>query len=131
MKMELINCTPPGSIYPSGWIQSDIFIDWFRHFIRHVKPTAGDPVILVLHGHFSRVYNLEVVDLGRENHVYITSLSPHSTHKMQPLDMAFMGPLKCYYGRHRTLVSCISRPGRDYIPGRRIIWKHIHERTHC
>jgi hypothetical protein len=78
---------------------SDIFTDCFTRFIRHVKPTAEDPVILVLDGHFSHVHNFEVVDLYRENHVYIVSLSPHTTHKMQPLDLAFMGPLKCYYAQ--------------------------------
>jgi hypothetical protein len=101
MKMERINCTPTGSIcacLPSDWIQSNIYINWSRHFIRHFKSTAGDPVIL-LDGHFSRVHNFEIVDLGRENHVYITYLSPHTTGKTQPLDLAFMGPLKRYYAQ--------------------------------
>lgn len=49
--MELNNCTCPGSIYvwlPSRWIQICIFTDRFRHFIRHVKPTAEDPSSLFL-----------------------------------------------------------------------------------
>jgi hypothetical protein len=99
MELELINCTPPGPIHachPSGWIQSDIFTGWFRHFICHIKPTAEDPVILVLDGHLSHSHNLEVINLGQENRVSIISLPPHSTHKVQPLDLAFMGPLKWY-----------------------------------
>jgi len=42
MKHELMNGTPPGSIHachPSGWIQSEIFTQWFLHFIEHTKPT--------------------------------------------------------------------------------------------
>ena len=37
MKQELMNSTPPGSIHacqPSGWIQSEIFPQWFLHLIK-------------------------------------------------------------------------------------------------
>jgi hypothetical protein len=42
MKQELMNGTLPGSIHachPSGWIQSEIFTQWFLHFVKHMKPT--------------------------------------------------------------------------------------------
>jgi len=42
MKPELMNGTPPGSVHAchlSGWIQSEIFTQWFLHFIKHTKPT--------------------------------------------------------------------------------------------
>jgi len=42
MKPELMNGTPPGSIHAchsSGWIQSEIFTQWFLQFIKHTKPT--------------------------------------------------------------------------------------------
>jgi hypothetical protein len=38
IKPELMNDTPPGSIHkchPSGWTQSEIFTQWFLHFIKH------------------------------------------------------------------------------------------------
>jgi hypothetical protein len=41
-KQELMNDTPPESIHAchsSGWIQSEIFTQWFLNFIRHTKPT--------------------------------------------------------------------------------------------
>jgi hypothetical protein len=62
MKQELINGTPPGSVHachPSGWIQSQIFFQWF-HFIKHTKLTKEDPVILVWDGPYSHTRNLEV-----------------------------------------------------------------------
>ena len=37
MKDELINGSPPGSLYEchkTGWMQMDIFTTWFKHFIR-------------------------------------------------------------------------------------------------
>jgi hypothetical protein len=42
MQVELMDGTAPGSIHArhiSGWIQADIFTQWFRHFIAMVKPT--------------------------------------------------------------------------------------------
>jgi len=65
--------------------------------IKHTKPTKEDPVILVLDGHYSHTRKLEVITLARENHVDIICLPPHSSHKMQTLDKAFMGPLKTLY----------------------------------
>ena len=100
MKEELMNGTPPGSIHAchsSGWIQSEIFTQQFLQFIRHTKPTKEDPVILVSDGHYSHTKNVEFIDLARENHVAIICLPPHNSHKMQPLDKAFMGPLKTFY----------------------------------
>jgi len=97
MKQELMNGTPPGSTHAchsSGWIESEIFFQWFIHFIKHTKPTKEDPVILEMDEHYSHTRNLEVITLARENHVDIICLPPHSNYKMQPLDKAFMGPPK-------------------------------------
>lgn len=100
MKAELLNGTPPGTIsacHPSGWIQMDIFTQWFQHFMNHVKPSILEPVVLILDGHYSHTRNLDVIDLGRKHGVIIICLPPHSTHKLQPLDVSFMGPFKHYY----------------------------------
>lgn len=102
MKAELLNGAPPGTIaacHVSGWIQSYIFTNWLQHFISHVKPSEADPVLLILDGHYSHTRNVDLINLARQNHVIILSLPPHSTHKMQPLDLAFMGPLKTYYSQ--------------------------------
>jgi hypothetical protein len=42
MNTELMNGTPPGVIRacnPSGWIESEIFTQWFLHCIKHTKLT--------------------------------------------------------------------------------------------
>ena len=97
MKQELTNGTPPGSIHachPSGWLESEIFSQWFLHFIKHTKPTKEYPVVLVVDGHYPHTRNLEVITLARENHVDIICLPSHSSRKMQPLDKASWGPWK-------------------------------------
>jgi len=83
-------------VIPRGGYRARFFSQWFLHFSKHTKPTKDDPVILVLHGHCSHTRNLEVITLARENYVYIICLPPHSSHKMQPLDKAFMGRPKTF-----------------------------------
>jgi len=44
MKEELLDGAPSGSIlacHPSGWIQTDVFIKQFNHFVYFVKPACS------------------------------------------------------------------------------------------
>ena len=57
MKDELIYNSPPGSIdvpHESGWMQSDILVSWFEHFLKHANPSADRSVILPREGGASR-----------------------------------------------------------------------------
>jgi hypothetical protein len=50
-KEELMDGAPAGSIsagHPSSWIQTDLFTKWFHHFVHFVKPTADNPVLLIV-----------------------------------------------------------------------------------
>ncbi|XP_063243011.1 uncharacterized protein LOC134542569 isoform X1 [Bacillus rossius redtenbacheri] len=103
MPETLMRGAPPGSIgrcHPSGWIQTNLFTDWFNHFLSKAKPTADEPILLILDGHHTHTKNIDVIELARANHVMIVSLPPHTTHKLQPLDRSFMGPLKYYYSEN-------------------------------
>jgi len=93
---------PPGSLvvcHPSGWMQSEIFVQWLHHFIKHTHPTKENPILLLLDGHVTQVKNLEVIDVARKNNIVIICFPPHTTHKLQPLDVSFMGPLSTYYSQ--------------------------------
>ena len=79
MKQELMDGAPAGSIsacHPSGWIQTDIFTKWFDHFVHFVNPSADDPVLLIVDGHYSHTKNIDVVDKAREHSVSL-SVSHH------------------------------------------------------
>ena len=94
---------PPGTlvkVHPSGWIQVNLFTEWFKHFIDFTKPSETSPTLLILDGHYSHTKNIEVINLARNNHVHIISLPPHATHKMQPTDKTFMGALKAHYSEN-------------------------------
>ncbi|XP_072384637.1 uncharacterized protein [Diabrotica undecimpunctata] len=100
MKVELQAGAPPGSIFAcsdSGWINSELFLIWFQHFLQQTKPSEDDPILLILDGHSSHTKNIEVINLAGEKHVHIICLPPHSTHRMQPTDVGVMAPLARYY----------------------------------
>jgi len=85
----------PGAMYglnENGWIDMVLFKEWFyRHFLRHAG--SSRPLLLLLDSHSSH-YNLEAITLARESDVIIYTLVPHTTHEMQSLDTAVLGPLK-------------------------------------
>lgn len=114
MNEQLMRGAPPGSIatcHPSGWVQTNIFTKWFDHFLKFAKPTKECPILLVLDGHSTHKRNIDVINMARENHVTIICIPPHTTHKLQPLDKSFMGPLKTHFSEEvRTFLRHSSRP---------------------
>jgi len=90
MKYELMEGTPPGSIYRcdrSGWMQTDIFTEWFKHFILHSASSTSNSSLLILHGHATHSRNIDIIDSARSNGVTILVLPPHCSHRLQPLDV--------------------------------------------
>ncbi|KAG5870310.1 hypothetical protein JTB14_030567 [Gonioctena quinquepunctata] len=102
MIAELQDGAPPGTMiacHPSGWMQTNIFLQWSDHFLAHAKPSAGDPVLLILDGNSTHSKNLAFIEKARENHTTVVCSPPHCSHKMQPLDVSFMGPFNTFYVR--------------------------------
>lgn len=100
---RLLDHTPPGTFaeyHPSGWIQRDIFVNWFKKFIQFTHPTEDNPLLLLLDGHAAHTKSIELINMARENNVVIICLPPHCTHRMQPLDVSFMAPLSTYYSEN-------------------------------
>ena len=97
---ELADGAPIGSLVTnneSSWIDKDMFLTWLRHFAIHVKPSHDRPVLLIMDGHSSHTRSLAAIYFARKNGIVMLSLPPHSTHKLQPLDVAFFKPLQSYY----------------------------------
>jgi hypothetical protein len=65
MKLEFMNEAPPGSIYDchaSGWIQTDLFKQSFRHFVQHVNPAEAELVLFMLDGNYSHTRSLDITN---------------------------------------------------------------------
>ena len=100
LNQELTTGEIPGTMYGlslgSGWIDTELFRDWFDwHFLQYAP--AGCPLLL-LDGH-STHYQPEVVCLAASKGVIMFVLLPHTTHVAQPLNVTCFHSLKTYWDR--------------------------------
>lgn len=79
----------------TGWMTNENFSEFMKHFVKHAKPSAEHPALLILDNHQSHI-NLNVINFAKENHVTLLSFPPHCSHKLQPLDVSVYGPFKTY-----------------------------------
>jgi len=114
MNDRLAKGAPPNSIdllvHPSGWINEYLFADWLQHITKSAKPTMSEKHIVILDGHSSHK-SLKAINLVRDSAVTLISLPPHTTHRMQPLDIVFYGPLKTGYNEEADNWA-VSHPGK-------------------
>lgn len=99
MNPHLFKDAPPGTlnlVTETGYMNTDLFLDWLKHFVQHTKPSKDDPVLLIADNHTSHC-SLPAIVYCRENHVTFLTLPPHASHVIQPLDKGFFAPLKTAY----------------------------------
>ena len=91
---------PPASIVTisdTGYINSELFVTWLHHFKNHVNCNNDKKVLLLLDGHTTHSRNLDACSFARDNGIILLQLPGHTTHRLQPLDVAFFGPLQKYF----------------------------------
>ncbi len=82
------------STSPNGWTDDHLCRDWFeKSFIPQscAQNHSGKPILLIYDGHGSHE-TVDLIDLGIKNNIILLSLPPHTTHKLQPLDVGVFGP---------------------------------------
>ncbi|KAG8227662.1 hypothetical protein J437_LFUL006972 [Ladona fulva] len=111
---SLIDDAPPGS-FPchneSRWINKESFVVWFKKFIEFSNPSPNKPVLLILDEHESHTKSSELIQLARDKNVILVCSPPHTTHRLQPLDVFFMCPLSTFY-EQKVRQWFIGHPGR-------------------
>ena len=50
----------------NGWIDCNLFVRYLDHFIKHVKPTSNNKVLLILDNHISHK-SLEAIEKAKQN----------------------------------------------------------------
>ncbi|KAE8897004.1 hypothetical protein PF003_g18919 [Phytophthora fragariae] len=75
-------------------INGKLFLHWFKWFVSLLPPER--PQLLVLDGHLAHI-QLDVVKYGTENDVHLFVLPAHTSHFLQPLDVAVFGVFKTLY----------------------------------
>lgn len=113
-KQEFELGLPPGGwaeVHSSGWMTTELYLVWFTKFIEFSRATKESPVLLIVDGHSTHTKNLQLLDKARDNGVVLLCLPPHTSHKLQPLDVTFFKPLSLYYGEEiRKWLRC--HPGK-------------------
>ncbi|KAJ3561060.1 hypothetical protein NP233_g10428 [Leucocoprinus birnbaumii] len=81
---------------PNGWTSDFLCTEWFKKSFIPQAQARGNPeypILLIFDGHGSHVTD-EMVDLAATNHIELFCFPPHTTHKLQPLDVGVFGPLQ-------------------------------------
>ena len=52
----------------SGWINGQLFIEWFQFFLQHIRPVH--PVLLLQDRHASHI-SIDLIELARANEVHL------------------------------------------------------------
>ena len=98
-KSCMVNDAPPetlGLSTQSGWMNSELFLEVIKHFIKCTSSLKDNPCLLIYDNHESHL-SLPVLDMAKQNGVTILTLHPDCSHKMQPLDVSICVPFKTYY----------------------------------
>lgn len=98
-KPYMINKAPPGTLglaQPTGWMNSQLFADVMRHFVRVTGSSKDNPSLLIVDNHESHL-SPEALNIAKDNGVTLLTIPPHTSHKLQPLDVSVFGPLQKYY----------------------------------
>jgi hypothetical protein len=83
-------------ISKNEWSNEELFVVWLKHFTKFVKPSKEEPVLLILVNHGSHV-TYDAFMWCKENGIVMLSIPPHTSHRLQPLDVTFYGPLKTVF----------------------------------
>ncbi|XP_072377932.1 uncharacterized protein [Diabrotica undecimpunctata] len=98
--LALVDDAPAGSFAffnKTGWITTESFLVWFKQFVKLSNPKPDKPVLLLLDGQRAHLKSIELINITKENNGIILCFSPHTTHRLQPLDVSFMTSLNTYY----------------------------------
>ncbi|KAH5464313.1 hypothetical protein HBI65_251110 [Parastagonospora nodorum] len=83
-------------VSPTGWTNNDLALAWLEHFDSHARP-VGVHRLLIIDGHESHCA-VEFQERCKEKKIITLCMPAHSSHLLQPLDVACFSPLKRAYG---------------------------------
>lgn len=87
-----------GASTRTGWMNEDIWPEFLDHLIQHTKCTPDHPMLLILDNLKAHI-SLKAVEKTKSDGIVLLTLPPHTSHHMQPLDVAVYGLSKTIYSR--------------------------------
>jgi hypothetical protein len=86
----------------NGWTDDFLCKEWFtKSFIPQAstRNTSGKHILLIYDGHGSHD-TLDLIELACKHNIILFCLPPHTTHKLQPLDVGVFGPFSRAWTDH-------------------------------
>lgn len=87
---------PNGSVAfgnKSGWMTADLFLKVLRHIVNHTRCSRENKILLTVDNHGSHT-SVDAILFCRQNGIVLLSFPPHTTHRLQPLDVGIYSPFK-------------------------------------
>ncbi|XP_063837138.1 uncharacterized protein LOC135086264 [Ostrinia nubilalis] len=110
---RMLDNGPPGTSgapNPSGWMNAVTFLQYLKHFQKHVRSSKENPSLIIFDNHESHI-SIDSVKYAKEHGIHLLTIPPHTSQKLQPLDRILFGTLKSYYD-----TACddwmVTHPGR-------------------
>ena len=95
-KQHFVNGGPEGSsgsARTGGWMNEDIFLEYLNYFVSHVRSSHENKVLLIMDNLQAHI-SIQTIDFAKNNGVVLLTIPPHTSHKLQPLDVTCFGPFK-------------------------------------
>jgi hypothetical protein len=84
----------------TGWTSHELGKEWligvFDRFTKAKARNGRDYRLLITDGHSSHI-NMDFLDWCDAHRIIVAVFPPHSTHRLQPLDVSLFGPLSTAY----------------------------------
>ncbi|GBP27792.1 hypothetical protein EVAR_94196_1 [Eumeta japonica] len=99
LKSFMLNGAPVGTLglaQSTDCMNSDLFPEVMKHFVKVTASTKENPSLLIVDNHDSQLASA-VLNIAKDNGVTLLTIPPHSSHRLQPLDVSVFGPLQTYY----------------------------------
>ncbi len=109
------------TVSSNGWSNNAIGLVWLQKvFERYTKPLRETQKrLLIVDGHLSHV-NMAFVNWADEHNIILLILPPHTTHRLQPLDVGLFQPLSTNYSRE--LDQMMNESGGHVVMSKSFFW---------
>lgn len=132
LRNELEKYNVNAEMSESGYIDKTIFLKFLKFFQAN-RPNPYERCCLILDGHASHT-GIDVLSYAAENKIELLCIPPHSSHRLQPLDTSWNGPLKKLWEQlvrehlHENSVVRINR--FEFLKLLRVVWSRMSEKRH-
>ena len=96
MNAEFLRGTIDGStvlVQQKGWMTHEVFKETLQHFHEKTRCSVDDKVLLIMDNAECHM-TIHAVEYAIQHGIVIVTLPPHTTARLQPLDVSIFGPFK-------------------------------------